>query len=239
MLHYVRGYWKRDGTYVRPHLAHNPGRRSASAAPSTPTRRAGPTRRRKAIVIVVTVAGLGTASFAIPAVPWSIDSSATAGTIDSTSPGNSTEINLSLTRTEAALIANGYGGTLKLKSDKDCASNSYGQVRQFFILHPCKWLVRAALTVNVTGHPVALVAISWVEMPNAVQANQYKHLVDAPTTGNVTELTRIEGPYKTVRYSGKYYTSGLYSTAVWNAEVQPISQLSASSAENILASSSP
>lgn len=74
-------------------------------------------------------------------------------------------------------------------------------------------------------------------MPNVIQADQYKHLVDTQGTGNITELTRIEGTYQTVRYSGQYYVSGRYDTAVWNSEVQPISQLSVSTTEKILLSS--
>lgn len=237
-LHFVRGYWKQDGTYVRPHFARNPGRGSASEESFVYEGKGRLKKRHKAIIITVTVAGLGTAGVAIADLPWGGDApSASTGTIDPASAENSTEINLRLDRTEATLSANGYGGTLNLRFDQSCAKNSYGQVHEFFISDSCNWLARAALTVNFSGHPVALVAISWVDMPNAAQANQYKHQVDAPGTGDVTELTRIEGPYKTVRYSGKYYVSGQYGTAVWNAEVQPISQLPKSVTEKILISS--
>lgn len=176
--------------------------------------------------------------FTIADPPWSSDPpTATDGTINQASAESSTEIKLSLNRTEAALIAIGYGGTFNVKFDKNCAQNSYGQVRKFFMSDPCNWLARVSLTLDTAGRPVALVAISWVDMPNVIQADQYKHLVDTQGTGNITQLTRIEGPYQTVRYSGQYYVSGRYDTAVWNSEVQPISQLSVSTTEKILLSS--
>jgi hypothetical protein len=239
MLHPVRGYRKKDGTYVRPHLARNPRRRSLGGDASGYISHARPAKTRKAIIVTVIlgVAGLGTASVVV-ANPWGSDSpSAATGTINPSSAEGSTEINLSLNRTQAALIASGYGGTYYIKFDKNCASNSYGRVRTFFLSNPCKWLARASLILGATGHAVALVSISWVEMPNAVKALQYKHLVDTPRTGNVTELTRIEGPYQDVHYSGLHYVSGKYLAAVWNTEVQPISQLSKSVTEKIVVDS--
>lgn len=232
-MHPVRGYWKRDGTYVRRHLARNPGQGRASGGSSVRTRRA-----RLTVAITIAVAGVCTIGFTIAGPPWSSDPpTATYGTINQASAESSTEIKLSLNRTEAALIAIGYGGTFNVRYDKNCAQNSYGQAHKFFMSHPCKWLARVFLALDAAGHPVALVAISWVDMSNTVQADQYKHLVDTQGTGNITELSRIEGPYQTVRYSGKYYASGRYGTAVWNSEVQPISQLTISTSEKILLSS--
>lgn len=237
MVHPVRGYRKRDGTYVRPHLARNPGRRWFGGEPSGHTGHAGPTKTRKAVIVTVTVAGLGTAGVVV-SNPWSGDPAPSAtGTINSSSAESSTEIRLSINRTEAALIASGYGGTYYIRFDKDCADNSYGQVHKFFLSNPCRWVARTSLVLDAASHAVALVAISWVEMPSAVQAQQYKRLVDTPDTGNVTELTRIEGPYQNVHYSGLYYASGKYSNAVWNAEVQPIRQLSTSAIEKIVVDS--
>ena len=228
-MHFVRGYYRKDGTYVRAHFARDPGRRSVGGARLT--------RKHKAIIVTVTVAGLS-----VPVVisdpPWGGDPPpTTTGTIDPASAEDSTAIKINLNRAETALIANGYGGTFNLRFDKNCANNAYGQVRQFFLSDPCKWLGRVSLTLDVSGHAIALIAISWVDMPDVYQAKQYKHLVNASGTGNITELTRVEGPYQAVRYSGKNYVSGRYHTAVWNSEVQPISQLSASAIEKILLSS--
>ena len=238
-MHPVRGYRRRDGTYVRPHLARNPGRRWFGGEASGYTGHARPTKTRKALIVTVTVgvAGLGTAGVVI-SNPWGSDPPPTAtGTINPSSAEGSTEIKLSLNRTESALIASGYGGTYYIRFDKNCANNSYGQVHKFFLSNPCKWLARVSLILGPTGHAVALVAISWVEMPSAFQAQRFKHLVDTPGTGNVTKLTRIEGPYQNVHYSGLYYVSGKYSTAVWNTEVQPISQLPTSATEKIVVDS--
>lgn len=229
-MHSVRGYRKKDGTYVRPHLARNPGRAANGVDPSGYSG-----GRRKAIMVTLTIAGLGTAAVTIySSLPGNGVSRPTADAPSSVSAKDFTDIRLDLDRTRTGLIAEGYTSNVNLRFDKSCAANSYGQVRQFFLSNSCKWLARASLTLRASGQVVALVAIAWVDMPKAAQANRYKHLVDAPGTGNITELTRVEGPYKNVRYSGMFYASGLFRSAVWNAEVQPINQLPASTSRTIL-----
>jgi hypothetical protein len=63
-------------------------------------------------------------------------------------------------------------------------------------------------------------------MPDAAMAQEYKRLVDGSGTGNITELSRDNGPYRNVMYTGKYYASGISGTTVWNVQVQPIDPIS-------------
>jgi hypothetical protein len=105
----------------------------------------------------------------------------------------------------------------------DCVSDSYGDVRQFFRSDDCKWLARSYLAVSKDNLGLVLVAISRVDMRGVAAAKKYKHLVDRWGTGNVTELSRQTGPYRSVRFNGKNYISGRERTAVWNAQAQPIS----------------
>jgi hypothetical protein len=148
-----------------------------------------------------------------------------------------TEVRLDFNRTEAVLLANGYKVSLGARFDKNCAVNSYGPVHHFFQSHPCKWLARASLTLHGSGRAAVLIAISWVNMRNAVLAEKYKHLVDEPGTGNLTELTRLSGLYRNVRFTGDFYASGIDGAAVWNVEVQPVTQLPVNIIRKILSDS--
>lgn len=149
--------------------------------------------------------------------------------------GSTREVLTSLKQATAALSASGYGGYyLVPEFDNNCAAHSYGQVQEFFRSNPCKWLARAYIVVREHNQGVALVAISWVDMPTHSLTIEYKHLVDAPGTGNITELSREGGPYRNVVFSGKNYISGIIGTAVWNVEVQPIDSASAEVLKKIL-----
>jgi len=144
-------------------------------------------------------------------------------------------VQASLKRTTVTLSASGYGGYyLVPEFDSNCASHSYGKVQDFFRSNPCKWLARAYIVVREHNQGLALVAISWVDMPTLSLAMEYKHMVDAPGTGNITELSRESGPYRNVIFNGNDYLSGIIGTAVWNVQVQPIDSASADVLKKIL-----
>ena len=103
-------------------------------------------------------------------------------------------------------------------------SRSYGQVREFFRAHPCSSLRRAQFEVRDRNGDVALVPVAWVEMPTGAQARQLKTLMDSGGTGNVTELSRERGRYRTVRYTGDAYASRRDGTTVVNAQAQPVAR---------------
>jgi hypothetical protein len=122
-----------------------------------------------------------------------------------------------------ALLAAGYKHVdVAEEYDASCEQHSYGQVEGFFKSHPCDWVVRAYLAVHDSNLGEALVALSWVVMPNASLAAAYKTLVDAKGTGNITELSRDTGLYRSVKYDGQFYLSGLAASSVWNVEVEPV-----------------
>lgn len=106
----------------------------------------------------------------------------------------------------------------------DCAAHSYGQVREFFRAHPCFSLRRAQFEVRDRNGDVALVPIAWVEMPTDAEARQLKMLMDTGGTGNVTELSRERGRYRTIRYTGDAYASRRDGTTVVNAQAQPVAR---------------
>jgi hypothetical protein len=104
----------------------------------------------------------------------------------------------------------------------DCAAHSYGQVQQFFRARPCTALFRALLEVRDVRRNVVLVAIAWVEMPDEASARALHRLVDTGGTGNVTELSRERGRYRTVRFTGEHYASRRDATTVVNVQAQPV-----------------
>ncbi|GAA4971090.1 hypothetical protein GCM10025792_12990 [Pseudonocardia tropica] len=111
----------------------------------------------------------------------------------------------------------------RLEDDSgDCAANSYGRVRQYLLAHPCSSLRRAQFEVRDSKGDVALVPIAWVEMPTKAEADALKQLMDTGGTGNITELSRQRGRYRTVRYTGDAYASRQDGRLVVNAQAQPV-----------------
>jgi hypothetical protein len=106
--------------------------------------------------------------------------------------------------------------------DSDCVAHSYGLVREFFRDNPCSALFRALFEIQDKRGNVVLVAVAWVDMPDAPQARTFKDLVDRDGTGNVTELSRERGPYQNVRFSGDHYTSIREDATVINTQAQPV-----------------
>jgi hypothetical protein len=104
-------------------------------------------------------------------------------------------------------------------SRSDCAAHSYGQVQAFFHAHPCESMFRTLLEVRDRRGAAALVAVAWVDMPDADQARRLKALMDRPGTGNITELSREGGGQ---RFSGQHYASNREDTTVINVQAEPV-----------------
>ena len=104
----------------------------------------------------------------------------------------------------------------------DCAANSYGEVRNYFSDHPCQGVERAWYEVSDDEGNSAVLSVAWVEMPDAEAANDLQRLVDRPGTGNVTELSKEDGPYQYVRYSGWYYRSDVDGATLRSVQADPL-----------------
>lgn len=112
-------------------------------------------------------------------------------------------------------------------SGSDCAAHSYGTVRDWFRDHPCESLYRAVYEVRDSRRTVVLVAVAWVDMPDEASARAFHTLVDGEGTGNVTELSREQGRYRDVRFTGEHYESTRDGTTVVNAQAQPVGAVAA------------
>lgn len=106
----------------------------------------------------------------------------------------------------------------------DCVANSYGQIQDFFRATPCAALHRAHFDLRDQDGDAAVVAVSWVEMPDEASARALEQLLDTSGTGNVTELSRERGRYGTVRYTGDAYASRRDGAVVVNAQAEPVAR---------------
>jgi hypothetical protein len=106
--------------------------------------------------------------------------------------------------------------------DDDCVAHSYGRVREFFCEHRCDGVLRQLIEVRDRRGGLALIAVAWVDMPDVDSARQLKALVDVHGTGNITELNRGRGRYRTVRFAGEHYESTREGGTVVTAQAEPI-----------------
>jgi hypothetical protein len=83
-------------------------------------------------------------------------------------------------------------------------------------------LFRALYEVRGPGGARVLVAVAWVDMPDAAGAAALKSLVDRPGTGNITELSKEQRRYRGVRFTGEHYTSLQDGATVINAQAEPL-----------------
>jgi hypothetical protein len=119
-------------------------------------------------------------------------------------------------RTVQRLQSNGLEVTPRATdADDNCATNSYGQVQNYFRQNPCAALYRAVFEVR-DGPATAQVAVAWVDMPSEAQAVRYQQLVDRHGTGNVSELS------SDVRWTGMRYTSVRDGVTVVNVQAEPV-----------------
>jgi hypothetical protein len=106
-------------------------------------------------------------------------------------------------------------------ADDDCATHSYGEVQEFFIQQPCTALYRGLFEVR-GGGATAVVAVAWVDMPDAEQSREFQQLVDRHGTGNVTELTKEGARPAPARWTGEHYVSARDEATVVNAQAEPV-----------------
>jgi hypothetical protein len=102
-----------------------------------------------------------------------------------------------------------------------CATHAYDEVRQYLHKHRCTGLQRVLLIAEDNGDQRALVAVSWVTMPNVAEAQQFQKLVDTSGTGNITSLAADNPSYRNVRFTGRHYDSTRSGVTVVIAEAEP------------------
>jgi hypothetical protein len=175
-----------------------------------------------AVVLAVALGAGGTASGAGTAV-------GAGGTTASASSARTTSqaLRQDADRIRARLLRQAQRVESRFDTTDDCVAHSYGKVQEFFREKPCVALHRAWFEVQDRRRGFVLVAVSWVEMPDTRSAREFHELVDTHGTGNVTELSREEGPHRRVRFTGRHYASRRDGVTVVNAQAEPIGRAAA------------
>ncbi|HEX2132202.1 MAG TPA: hypothetical protein VHH15_11635 [Actinophytocola sp.] len=89
----------------------------------------------------------------------------------------------------------------------NCALNSYGQVREFFLRNPCRSLDRTLVTLADPGGSTVVVSVSWVRMRQRGDVGRLKRLIDVDGTGSVTQLGAQVLRQRGVRFTGTPFRS--------------------------------
>lgn len=89
----------------------------------------------------------------------------------------------------------------------NCAVNSYGQVRDFFLRNPCKSLDRTLITLADPDGNTFVVSVSWVRMRQTGDVRRLKDLIDTDGTGSVTQLGAAALKTQGVRFTGTPFRS--------------------------------
>jgi len=184
--------------------------------PLTPAKPKWPGMLLGAVALAVTLAAGGTMTV----------SSGSGATAARTSVGTKSNVktrNRDARAVVQRLLRAGRKIDIEASSDADdCTAHSYGAVHAFFIEHPCTGLYRVLLVVHGPVGSSVLVAIAWVDMPDATAAEAYRQLVDRPGSGNITELNREGGRYESMRFTGLHYASTRDGNTVVNVQTEPL-----------------
>lgn len=145
------------------------------------------------------------------------------GTFDTSPTGSdefSLQVRVDLNKALSALAAVlGFHSTQSTKPStsglsyhRDCAENATLEVKKFLTLNRCNQYATTTQTIAKPGITTQ-VAFTWVEMPTATLAREYKKKVGTPKTGNP--------PGVSLSYNGYCYASGQQGATVWTVLVKP------------------
>lgn len=180
-----------------------------------------PRRRNAGLAVAATV----TAAITIGFVTVTLSTGSGPG-----DGGVSVQVDANLNQAVAGLLTLRFAGVrLGPSYATDCAGSATGEVSQFLVRHPCKQYASTTLKVHRPG-TAAQAVVSWVVMPTAALASQYKATADAPHTGN---------PPGERGFSGLCYASGQTGTTVWTEQVKPTGKMPVETEREILQATAP
>lgn len=106
----------------------------------------------------------------------------------------------------------------KAETAASCAAGSYGQVREFFLKHPCKGVQRLTVAVADGEGGTVAVSISWVGMYRSDTARQLEELLTRDGTGSITPKTAAAVGYPGAKFDGQYFQADVDGARVAVAE---------------------
>lgn len=111
----------------------------------------------------------------------------------------------------------------EVRHDLSCAAQSYGEVQQYLLRHPCKKLQQRLFPVADGEGNVIAVSVMWVRMPSRTTASGLKRVEDEYGTGDVIPVgTQLLG-FGGFRFTGEHYDSDQDGTLLTIAETEPVS----------------
>ncbi|WP_344855611.1 hypothetical protein [Amycolatopsis ultiminotia] len=110
----------------------------------------------------------------------------------------------------------------EIKKDLRCAVQSFGQVQQYFLRHPCQKLDQLLFVVQDRNGNTIAGSVTWVKMPSAESAAQLRRLEDTYGSGDVTPFGTAVLEAGGFRFTGKHYRSRLDGKLAVIAETDPI-----------------
>jgi hypothetical protein len=103
-----------------------------------------------------------------------------------------------------------------------CADQSFGEVRRFFLQHPCRKLDQKLALVSDPDGNLIVVSIVWVRMGSRNDAARFKKLEDTYGSGDVTPIATQALELGGIRFTGRHYASRRDSSLVVIAETEPV-----------------
>lgn len=108
------------------------------------------------------------------------------------------------------------------RGDLHCAAQSYGEVQEFFLRHPCEKLQQRLFPLADDRGNVIAVSIMWVTMPSRADATELKRVEDTYGTGDVAPVgTQLLG-LGDVRFTGRHYASRRTGSQLVITETEPL-----------------
>ncbi|TDC86619.1 hypothetical protein E1161_26905 [Saccharopolyspora aridisoli] len=109
-----------------------------------------------------------------------------------------------------------------VRRDLECAVQSYGEVQQYFLRHPCKRLQQRLIPLADAEGNVIVVSVMWASMRSRSDAAGLKRVEDEYGTGDVipvgTQLLEFGG----IRFTAQHYDSDQKGSMLVIAEAEPV-----------------
>ncbi|MEU4442639.1 hypothetical protein AB0K14_00885 [Actinosynnema sp. NPDC050801] len=108
-----------------------------------------------------------------------------------------------------------------VKQDLECLSNSFGQVREFFVHTPCTALDRWIFATDDGAGNTAVVSVVWVSFGDRARTKRFERLIDVHGTGDVRPLGSSLLGMADIRFTARHYWSETRGNTITIAESEP------------------
>lgn len=103
-----------------------------------------------------------------------------------------------------------------------CAVQSHGRVREFFLRTPCESLSQGLFVLGDSHANTMVISVMWVRMSSEEDAKHLKDLEDTYGSGDITPIGSQILQLGDLRFTGRYYGSRQNGSLVVVAETEPL-----------------